>query len=130
MNWWGVFKYTALLIGGVILVTTVVGIALGILGTVFGLLWAVVGLLVSLIVPAVSLAVVAAIIYGAVTLLSGDSTGEASVKSRSTTTTDPVERAKERYAAGEISEQELERRLELELGGPDRDSIDRELERE
>ena len=129
MNWWAVFKYTALLIGGVIILTTVLGVVLGILGTLMGLLWAVVGLLVSLIVPAVSLAVVAALIYGAVTLLSGDSGGTPTGETASKPA-DPIERAKERYAAGEISEQELERRLELELDGPDQDPIDRELEKE
>lgn len=129
MDWWPVFKYTALLIGGVILLTTVLGVVLGILGTLVGMLWAVVGLLVSLIIPAVSLVVVAALIYGAVTLLSGDSGGSATGETTSEPA-DPIERAKDRYAAGEISEQELERRLELELDGPDRDPIDRELEKE
>lgn len=130
MDWWDVFKYTALLIGSVVLLTVVLGVAVGILGTIVGLMWAVVSLLVSLIVPAVSLVAVAAIIYGAVTLLSGSGSTGVGSDSRPAEETNPVERAKERYAAGEISEQELERRLEMELGGPDRDSIDRELERE
>jgi hypothetical protein len=43
---------------------------------------------------------------------------------------DPVERLRDQYASGEISEQELEHRLEQELTTQEMDSIDRELQRE
>lgn len=43
---------------------------------------------------------------------------------------DPVERLRDQYASGEISERELERRLERELSNREMDSIDRELQRE
>lgn len=42
---------------------------------------------------------------------------------------DPVERLTDRYVEGDLSEDELERRLDRALDGPDRDEIDRELER-
>lgn len=43
---------------------------------------------------------------------------------------DPVERLRDQYASGEISERELERGLERELSNREMDSIDRELQRE
>lgn len=46
------------------------------------------------------------------------------------TPTDPVDRLHDQYASGEISEAELERRLERELSSREMDSIDRELQRE
>lgn len=42
--------------------------------------------------------------------------------------TDPIDRLTDRYVDGELTEAELERRLERELDESDRDEVDREFE--
>jgi uncharacterized membrane protein len=138
MGWQKVVTGSLLGLCALVLSVVVLSVVLGVIGTVFGLsfavlglLWGVTGLLVALLVPAVSLAVFGALVYGAYRLLSGsddpESVGEGHAER---SPSDPVERTKDRYARGEISERELERRLELELERADRDPIDRDLQRE
>ncbi|WP_436925814.1 hypothetical protein [Halosimplex amylolyticum] len=124
-----VLKVAALAIGAFILVSVV----LSVVSAIVGLVWA-------LVTTAVTLLAVAALLYGGFKLftwLSDDGAPERDAgrgRSRTARTDgtgeDGVARIRERYANGEISEAELERRLELELDGPETDSIDRELRRE
>ncbi|WP_123536517.1 hypothetical protein [Halosimplex salinum] len=124
-----VLKFAALAIGAFILVSVV----LSVVSALVGLVWA-------LVTTVATLLTVAALLYGGFKLyswLSDDGSSERdSIRDRSRTTRtdgtgeDGVARLRERYANGELSEAELERRLELELDGPETDSIDRELSRE
>jgi hypothetical protein len=56
--------------------------------------------------------------------------GSSNPSANGQSTADRVDRLRERYANGELTEAELERRLELALDGPETDGIDRELERD
>lgn len=126
--------YLALLIGAFVLAGIVISAVL----TALSLLW-------FLLTTGLTIAVFAALVYGGYklyTAVSGSSgkTGEYDFSSEynnpgeygtdsaldDTTTSDPVERHKEKYANGRISEAELERRLEEELD-TQADEIDREL---
>ncbi|MFW5918038.1 MAG: hypothetical protein ACOCR0_01015 [Haloferacaceae archaeon] len=54
---------------------------------------------------------------------------EATSHESGSTPEDPIDRLNEQYVNGDLSEEEFERRLELELRGGRIDEIDRELER-
>ena len=97
--------------------------ALFVLSVVLSVITTVVGLVWGLITTLLTLLIIGGLLYGGFKLftwLSDDGSGG----------DDPVAKLRERYANGDISEAELERRLELELDGPETDSIDRELNRE
>jgi uncharacterized membrane protein len=124
MNWGKVLGYGLLVIGGLIAVRLAIGAVLGFLS----LLW-------TLITTGVALAVIAGLLYGGYRLLSWARDDESSTESNTVDTTrsgpeDGVETLKQKYASGKLSEEEFERRLEQELGGPSIDSLDRELTRE
>lgn len=123
-----VLKYGAIAIAALLVVSVAVSVA----SAIVGLLW-------SLVTTAVTLLAVGALLYGGYSLyswLSDDDSGGQRVRDRSTgvradgTGADGVDRLRERYANGDLSEAELERRLERELDGTETDSIDRELRRE
>jgi len=106
-----VLLYLAFLVGAVLLLRVVASAVFAIVATI----WA-------LITTAITLAVLLAIGYSGYRFyrwMSADKSEPASQQPRQDTTpqqsVDPVERAKERYANGELSEAELERRLEYEL---------------
>lgn len=98
----------------------------------------------AIVTTVVTLAVLGAVVYSVYRLyrwLSGDSTDSQSrdleysfdsapTSSRQSTPEDRVDDLQQRYANGELSEAELERRLERELTEEKLDSIDRELQRE
>ena len=132
MVWFTLFKYTALGVGALVLLTLVLSLVVGILGTILGLGLALLALVFAVVVFGGTLVALAAIVYGAYVLLSRTSgkTSDATTEPTGETAHDPVERIKRQYASGEISEAELERRLEFELDGSTRDPIERELLRE
>lgn len=125
MNWWKVLVYTALVLGGLLLVRLVASLILGVLG----LLWAILSMVVMILV-------VGAVLYGGYRLVSWirDNRSSAPARLPDETTADPsrekpanrVDDLKERYTTGELSEAELERRLEHELDEKRTDRIDRE----
>lgn len=114
-------------------------VALVLLSAVVTAVFAAIAFVWLLVRVAVTLAVIGALLYGGYKLydlLNGGSS-EPSLSTGSSTTGadygqshDPVEDIKRRYAEGEISESELERRLERQLDDGEFDSIDRELQRE
>ncbi|PSQ24699.1 hypothetical protein BRD06_07590 [Halobacteriales archaeon QS_9_67_15] len=122
-------KYAAIALAALFALSVV----LSVITTVVGLVW---GLITSLL----TLLVIGGLLYGGFKLftwLSDDGSGGGDPVgggfgngTTAETTDDPVAKLRERYANGDISETELERRLELELDGPETDSIDRELNRE
>lgn len=126
----GVFAVLGVLIG-LVVVSTVISAIL----TALAVVW-------TLVTAAATLAILGALVYGAYRLyqwLAGDGTAGTdqfgSGYEPATTSSGPqpenrVERLQQRYADGELSEAELERRLERELETDEPDSIDRELERE
>lgn len=133
---WKALKYAALAVGIFLVVSAVVSVVAAILSIV----WAIV-------TTAVTVAVLAALLYAGVKLYGwlGSDDGSASnepdtaAESRfglnigpeptdGDTSVDRVDRLKQRYAEGDISEAELERRLELELDAGV-DGRDRELDR-
>lgn len=117
---WKAAKYTAIAIGVLVLI----GVALSIVATIVGIAWTILTTIATLLVLA---GLGYATIQGVRWLWSGD---EPTIESgpADTESVDPVERLTDRYVAGELSEEEFERRLALELDDPD-DSIDRELQR-
>jgi len=121
MDTWNVAKYVALAVGTLVLVSAVVSAVLTLVGLAVGLAWSVLTLLAVV-------AVLYTLVRGAL-WLGTDTGGETASTSDRETSTDPVERVRDRYVDGALSEAELERRLELELDGPGRDEIDRELDR-
>ena len=102
--------YGALAIGILVLIS----VAISIITTVLSLVWA-------LVTTAISLLVIAAIIYGiykgASWFLSDDDSGSYtdSISGGRQSSDDPVETLRDKYVNGEISEEEFERRLDLEL---------------
>jgi hypothetical protein len=116
-----------------VVVNTVVSAIL----TALSLIW-------TLVTTAVTLALLAGIAYGGYRLyrwLSGNSTDSTSRElgglsdpvrepTRQSNPESRVDSLQQRYANGDLSEAELERRLERELADENVDSIDRELERE
>lgn len=106
--------------------------------TVFSILW-------SLVMLVATLALFGAVGYGIYRLwrlVSGSSKSQpqsfdigeyTSATSRESVDIEPesrVDRIKDRYASGDLSEAEMERLLEREIDGEEYDSIDRELQRE
>ena len=114
--------------------------ALFVLSVVFSVITTVVGLVWGLITTLLTLLVIGGLLYGGFKLFTWLSDGESSsadpvgdaagVRTNRRTTGDRIAELREQYANGDISEAELERRLELELDGPGTDGIDRELNRE
>lgn len=132
MNLRRVGLYAALGIGLLLVVRLVVSTVLAIVGFV----WAAVTTAVTLLV----LAGLAYGLYRGIRWLRDGGSDARSATARSVDassigaddavdTDDPVDRVTDRYVEGGLSEDELERRLERALDGPDRDEIDRELER-
>ena len=115
-----VLKYAAIAVGLLILVS----VAISVVSAIVGLVW-------TAIVALATLLVLAGIGYAAVKgFLWYRGRGGSEVQSvTDTESKDPVDRLVERYVDGDLTETELERRLDRVLGGPDRDEIDRELER-
>jgi hypothetical protein len=128
-------------------------VALAVLNAVVAAVFAAIGFLWWLVSTGVTLAIVGALLYGGYrlySLLAGDSKGydtnseyglgTDSSLSRSKTSLSTgteygssgssVEDLQRQYAEGEISEAELERRLERQMADDELDSIDRELQSE
>jgi hypothetical protein len=134
-------------------------VALAVLNAVVAAVFAAIGFLWWLVSTAVTLAVVGALLYGGYrlySLVSGDSKGydtsseygldtdsslsdvESSLSRSETSGTgteygssgSSVDDLQRQYAEGDISEAELERRLERQMADDELDSIDRELQRE
>ncbi|MEF8973912.1 MAG: SHOCT domain-containing protein [Haloarcula sp.] len=108
-------------------------VVLTVVSVVFELLWGLVGLLLGIVSLAATIGVLAAIgyaVYWFASKVIGQDEGAASTSDVSETLatdtadansadeTDPVDRLSERYANGEITEAELERRLEQALDEP------------
>jgi hypothetical protein len=128
----------------VLLYLVLAALAFVVVGTVLSIVTALLGFVWALVSGLVTLAVTGALVYGAYRLYSWASedsptAGRSSTGSEfdlgstfdsDTSPTDAdsgVDRIREQYADGRISEAELERKLERELD--DGDGIDRELDR-
>lgn len=116
MNWRKVLIYGALGLGALLLLRIVVSLIFGILG----LLW-------TIITTAVTLLAIGVLLYGGYKLLSWVRDTESSDSIESSTES-RIDALKERYANGELAEDEFERRLDRELDGPS--GLDRGLHRE
>jgi len=110
MNWFKLLGYGIAALVGLFVVSVVVNVVLGVIGFLY-----------SLVSLGITLAVAGAIVYGAYRLyaaVSGDSSNSRSRQQPSEspweTETEPRKSPTERYVDGEISEEELERELELE----------------
>ncbi|MCU4801880.1 hypothetical protein OB920_15985 [Halobacteria archaeon HArc-gm2] len=118
---WKLLKYAALAVGAFVLVSA----AVSIVGTV-------VGIAASILVAIVAMLAVAGLTYALVKGLLWWR-GTSSESSRSTVTgsddADRVDRLTEQYVDGQLSESQLEQRLESELDGSGSDDVERELER-
>lgn len=123
MNWRTALVYGVLAVGALLLLRGVVAFVFGI----FGLLWAV-------LTTAVALVAVGGLLYGGYRLFSwlrGTASSPASDSSTTAASTDGrLERLKQRYADGELSDEEFERRLEQELDGTTGLDRERQPERE
>lgn len=119
-----ILLYVALFVGVLVLASVVASIVLAALT----ILWA-------LVTTAITIAVLGALVYGGYKLyrLFGSSGSERTESMRedgsASSSGSSIERLQEKYTSGQISEAELERRLEYELDEPG-DSIDRELNRD
>lgn len=125
-------KYAIIGLGVLFGLSLALSVALALVGTIFGLTFALFGILAGLIAVSAPLVLIGALGYAIYTLSSDSNTDTAKTTGNETqqSPVDPVEQVKQQYKSGDLSEQELERRLEVELDGPERDPIDRELERE
>lgn len=127
MKWRTLLLYAAIALGVLIFARIAVSIAVGILG----LVWAIVTTLVALLIAG-------GLLYGGYRLLLWFIGSDSSPISEPEDTTQPapterksgVDEIKQRYTSGELTEKEFERRLKLELDGPETDEIDREYRRE
>jgi uncharacterized membrane protein len=123
MNWPKVLTYGVIALVALFLLRIAVGAVLGF----FGFLW-------TAITTGVTLLAIGGLLYAGYRLWSWVSEDESSSASdsvgASTSTEDRVETLKRRYAEGELTEDEFERRLGQELGGPSMDRLDRQLNRE
>lgn len=123
MNWPKVLTYGVIALVALFLLRIAVGAVLGFVG----FLW-------TAITTGVTLLAIGGLLYGAYRLWSWVSDDESSPASDSVesprSTEDRVETLKKRYAKGELTEDEFERRLGQELGGPSMDRLDRQLNRE
>jgi uncharacterized membrane protein len=115
---WKAAKYTALSIGMLVLV----GVAISVVATILGIAWSILTAIATLLVL---VGFTYATIQGVRWLRSDGTTDPTPVDTGSA---DPVERLTDRYVSGDLTEEEFERRLALELDGPDGE-IDRELQR-
>ncbi|MFC7071702.1 hypothetical protein ACFQJ7_09655 [Halovenus rubra] len=135
---------------GKLLLWVVLGVvALAVVNVVVAAVFAAIGFLWSLITTGVTLAVVAGLLYGVYRLydlVSGGDKGQSansggydissSRNSSLSTSTEyggsasGVDDLQQQYANGDISEAELEQRLEQQMADDDLDNIDRELQRE
>jgi|APHM01.1.fsa_nt_gi hypothetical protein len=124
-------KYASIGLGVLFGLTLVLAVAVALLSMIFSLGFALFGILITLIVVSAPLVLIGALGYAAYTLSSDSNTDTIGPSENETQqgAVDPVEQVKQRYKNGDLSEQELERRLEIELDDPERDPIDRELER-
>lgn len=124
MNWRKGLIYVGLALGALLVVRIVVSLVFGLLG----FLWTALTTLATVLAVGI-------LLYGGYKILSrvrgnemasvSDSVGE--WESISTKPANRVERLKERYANGELSEAEFERRLSQELDDHQTESLDREL---
>jgi len=117
-------------------------VAFAVVSAVVSVVLAVLSFVWSLVVLVATLAVFGAVGYGVYRLwqlTSGSSEpqsfdiGEHTSTSRESVDIEPesrVDRIKDRYANGDLSEGEMERLLEREIDSEEYDSIDRELQRE
>ncbi len=90
----------------------------------------VVGLVTALVLTVVALAVLLLALVGSYRVFTwwrsrADATEVATATRSAEQPVDPIERLRERYVAGELTESEYERRLELVLDTDDLESIDR-----
>lgn len=121
MDWGKVLGYTVLGLLGLVVAQVVLSV---IASLVWSIAWTVVPMVLSLLV-------LGGLAYGGYWLFSSFLGRESSVSDGPVDGgTSRVERLQEQYKSGEISETELERRLERELDGPGTDSIERELRQE
>lgn len=126
-------KYSALLVGALVLL----GVVVSIVAAIVGMVW-------SIVTAVATLLVVLGLLYGGAKAIvwlrsdggavsespagsgvAGSDLGVADAGSEGS-----IDRLRRQYAAGRLSEAELERRLELELDDGGVDEIDRELARE
>lgn len=122
MNWPKVLTYGVIALVALFLLRIAVGAVLGFVG----FLW-------TAITTGVTLLAIGGLLYGAYRLwswVSDDESSPASDSVETSSTEDRVETLKKRYAKGELTEDEFERRLGQELGGPSMDRLDRQLNRE
>lgn len=123
MNWSKLLSYGVVALVAFLLVRIAVGAVLGF----FGFLW-------TAITTGVTLLAIGGLLYAGYRLWSwvsdDESTSASDSAGASTSTEDRVETLKRRYAKGELTEDEFERRLGQELGGPSMDRLDRQLNRE
>jgi uncharacterized membrane protein len=128
MNWRRIILYS---IVGISLLLAV-QIALSVVWVIFGLIWSIATLLVTLaVLGVIGYAGVKFLLWyfdsGACPTADGDTKSSDAADANSV---NRIKRLKDRYANGDLSENEFERRLEHELTDPDIDNIDRELSRE
>jgi len=128
----------------ILLGLVLVAVALFVVSAVVSAVFAAISFIWWVFRTTVALAIIGAILYGGYRVYSwfsddsepAEQSFSSSMSSASTATStdvspdNRVDDLRQRYASGEISEAELERRLERELADDGVDSIDRELERE
>lgn len=122
MNRWKLLGYGVLALVALVMLQVVVSFVFGLLD----LLWTVV-------TTAVALLAVGGVLYVGYRALSWARDSEPVGDSTPVETSPPddrVERLKQQYADGKLSEDELEQRLNRELGGPNIDGLDSEPRRE
>lgn len=122
MNWPKVLTYGVIALVALFLLRIAVGAVLGFVG----FLW-------TAITTGVTLLAIGGLLYGAYRLwswVSDDESSPASDSVETSSTEDRVETLKKRYAKGELTEDEFERRLGRVLDGPSMDRLDRQLNRE
>jgi uncharacterized membrane protein len=115
----------------ILLGLVLVAVALFVVSAVVSAVFAAISFIWWVFRTTVALAIIGAILYGGYRVYSWFSDDSASTATSTDVSPDNrVDELRQRYASGEISEAELERRLERELADDGVDSIDRELERE
>jgi uncharacterized membrane protein len=122
MNRWKLLAYGVLALVALVVLQLVVSFMFGVLD-----------FLLSIVTMAVTLLLIAGLLYGGYRILSwvrGSESASGSDPVETSTSDDRVERLKQQYADGKLSEDELKQRLDRELGGPSVDALDRELRRE
>lgn len=133
MAWvWTALKYSIIGFGVLTGLVIVLSLLVGLVGAIFGLSIALFSLFFSIVLPGVSLIVLGAIAYAVYKLISESENAEQTTDTvqPDTTQSDSVARLKQQYAEGKLSEDEFERRLEIELDDTHSDPIERELQYE